>query len=74
LIGRRLNVPVVSLPPEESAAHFGWLAGFAGLDLSGSSELTQAKLGWRATGPGVIADLDAVQYFEPGTNRVVAAR
>jgi len=73
-IGRRSNVPLVSLPPEESATHFGWLARFAGWDLSGSSELTQARLGWRPAGPGLIADLDAVQYFEPGTNQAVAAR
>jgi nucleoside-diphosphate-sugar epimerase len=74
VIGRGLKAPVVSLPPDEAAAHFGWLAGFAGWDLSGSSELTQARLGWRPTGPGLIADLDAAQYFEPGTGRVVAAR
>ena len=74
VIGRGLKAPVVCLPPDEAAAHFGWLAGFAGWDLSGSSELTQARLGWRPTGPGLIADLDAAQYFEPRTDRVVAAR
>ena len=74
VIGRGLKAPAVSLPLDDAAAHFGWLAGFAGLDLSGSSELTQARLGWRPTGPGLIADLDAAQYFEPGTDRAIAAR
>jgi nucleoside-diphosphate-sugar epimerase len=63
-IGRGLNVPVVSKSGEEIAAHFGWLAGFAGLDLTGSSAQTQEQLGWRPTGPGLISDLGQMEYFE----------
>jgi nucleoside-diphosphate-sugar epimerase len=73
-VGRRVRVPVVSKSPEEAAGHFGWLAPFVEIDLAGSSAKTQAQLGWQPTGPGLIADLDAVQYFEPGTDRVLAAR
>ncbi|HTZ74469.1 MAG TPA: SDR family oxidoreductase [Candidatus Aquilonibacter sp.] len=62
-IGRGLRVPVVSISPEEAAGHFGWLAMFAGRDLTGSSVLTQQRLGWRPTRPGLIADLDGMQYF-----------
>jgi nucleoside-diphosphate-sugar epimerase len=62
VIGRGLRVPAVSLTPEQAAAHFGWLAGFAGWDLAGSSELTQKKLGWQPTGPGLIADLENMRY------------
>src|SRR3984957_5424639 len=40
LIGRRLNIPVVSKSPEEAAAHFGWFARFAGFDVPTSSERT----------------------------------
>ncbi len=46
-IGRGLKVPVVSLSPEKAAAHFGWLAMFAGLDLPASSAQTQQRLGWQ---------------------------
>jgi nucleoside-diphosphate-sugar epimerase len=64
VIGRGLKVPVVSLSPEEAPAHFGWLAAFAGLDLSASSALTQERLGWRPTGPGLSTDLEQMRYFE----------
>ena len=57
-IGRRLGLPVASITPEEAPAHFGWLALFATHDLPASSALTQARLGWRPTGPGLLADLE----------------
>jgi nucleoside-diphosphate-sugar epimerase len=62
-IGRGLKVPVVSLTPEESAKHFGWLAAFVGRDLPASSAHTREKLGWNPTGPGLISDLDNMRYF-----------
>jgi nucleoside-diphosphate-sugar epimerase len=73
-IGRRVNVPVVSKSPEEAAEHFGWLAHFATMDSPASSERTRKLLGWQPTRTGLIADLDAAQYFEPKTNRAVGAR
>ena len=62
VIGRGLKVPVVSLSPEESAAHFGWLAMFAGRDMPASSALTRQWLGWQPTGPGLIEDLERMNY------------
>jgi nucleoside-diphosphate-sugar epimerase len=64
VIGHGLEVPVVSKSPEEAGEHFGWLAHFAGADLPASSALTQQRLGWRPKGPGLIADLKAMKYFE----------
>jgi nucleoside-diphosphate-sugar epimerase len=64
VIGRGLRVPVVALSPEEAAGHFGWLAAFAGLDLPASSAQTRARLGWRPTGPGLIADLQQMRYLD----------
>ncbi len=61
---RGLKVPVVSIKPEETEAHFGWLARFALLDMPSSSRLTQRKLNWKPTGPGLIADLDGMDYTQ----------
>jgi hypothetical protein len=52
-IGRGLKRPVVSISPEEAGEQFGWLAAFVGLDIPASSALTQERLGWRPTGPGI---------------------
>jgi nucleoside-diphosphate-sugar epimerase len=62
VIGQGLKVPVVSLSPEEASAHFGWLAQFVGYDMPASSVLTQERLGWKPTGPGLIADLKQMRY------------
>jgi nucleoside-diphosphate-sugar epimerase len=63
VIGRRLGVPVVSKTSEEAATHFAWFAHFAAMGVLASSKLTQEKLGWRPTHPGLIADIDRPAYF-----------
>ena len=63
-IGRGLQIPVVSMSPEEAADHFGWLGMFAGLDMPASSALTQARLGWHPTQEaGMIDDLDHMDWL-----------
>ena len=64
VIGRGLKVPVVSLSQEEAQAHFGWLAMFAGFDMPASSAITQQRLDWHPTGPGLIADLEQMRWLE----------
>jgi hypothetical protein len=59
---RGLKVPAVSIKPEEAEGHFGWLARFAGHDMPASSAITQQMLNWKPTGPGLIADLDGMDY------------
>ena len=73
-IGRGLKVPVVSLSPEKAVEHFGWLARFAGLDIPASGAKTQQRLGWRPTGPGLIADLEQMNYFADDKATASAAR
>ncbi len=63
-IGRGLKVPVISMPPEKAAEHFGWLGFFTAHDIPASSALTQQRLGWRTIGPSLIADLNAMNYLE----------
>jgi len=73
VVGRGLKVPVVSKSAEEAGEHFGWLAHFVVADIPASSALTQKWLGWRPTGPGLIADLKAMKYFEHVTDTADAA-
>jgi nucleoside-diphosphate-sugar epimerase len=63
VIGRHLSVPVVAISPEDAGAHFGFLAGFLGLDSPASSALTRELLAWQPTHPGLIDDLDQGHYF-----------
>jgi nucleoside-diphosphate-sugar epimerase len=73
VIGHGLKVPVVSLPAEQAQDHFGWLAMFAGLDMPASGAQTQQRLGWRPTGPALIADLERMRYPERPIDKVSAA-
>jgi nucleoside-diphosphate-sugar epimerase len=63
-IGRGLKMPVVSLSPEQAPEHYGWLAEFVRRDLAASSAQTRAKLGWNPTGPGLITDLNNMDYSQ----------
>jgi nucleoside-diphosphate-sugar epimerase len=64
VIGRALNVPVVSIKKEQAGDYYGPLAMFAGLDMPASSALTQQRLGWTPTGIGLIADIGQPGYFK----------
>lgn len=63
VIGRHLELPVVSIAPEDAAEHFGWMGMFFGIDAPASSALTQERLGWRPVCTGLIEDLEQGHYF-----------
>ena len=63
VIGRRLNIPVVSKSPEEATEYFGWFAHFAAIDNPTSSQQTRELLGWQPKQPELISDLDRPSYF-----------
>ncbi|MGO9760412.1 MAG: SDR family oxidoreductase [Solirubrobacteraceae bacterium] len=64
VIARHLNLPLVSVAPEDAGEHFTWLGGFLGLDAPASSAWTREQMGWQPTHPGLIDDLDQGHYFE----------
>lgn len=57
VIGRRLGVPVQSVPAES----FGPLGAIFAADQPASSAYTQETLGWRPTHPSLLADLENIQ-------------
>lgn len=63
-IGRRLELPVTSVPREETAAHFGWLGPFLVVNAPASSALTRKLLGWQPGRQGLVADLEEGHYFD----------
>jgi nucleoside-diphosphate-sugar epimerase len=63
VIGRHLDLPVVSVSPEDAGEHFTWMGGFLGLDAPASSALTRELLGWQPAQPGLIEDLEEGHYF-----------
>jgi nucleoside-diphosphate-sugar epimerase len=63
-IGAKLQIPTSSCPTPKSANHLGFLSSFVGLDNPSSSEWTQQTLGWKPTGPGLLADIDQPDYFK----------
>ncbi|ACG72800.1 NAD-dependent epimerase/dehydratase [Anaeromyxobacter sp. K] len=61
-IAMKLKLPLRSVAPEAASDHFGWLGGFLSFDQPASSALTQQRMGWRPTHPGLIQDIEAGRY------------
>ena len=62
VIGKHLNIPVVSKTQSEAGEHFGFLGLVLGIDNPVSSKLTQEELGWKPTQPVLLLDV-AENYF-----------
>jgi nucleoside-diphosphate-sugar epimerase len=63
-IGHSLNIPVVSLPGEKAAEHFGWFARFASIDCPSSSPRSRSLLGWKPEQLTLLEDMANPAYFE----------
>jgi nucleoside-diphosphate-sugar epimerase len=57
VIGRRLGLPVESVPQE----HFGALGPIFAMDQPSSSEHTRRTLGWRPSHPSLLRDLESLR-------------
>jgi len=62
VVARGLRMPVRSMTPEDAPAYFGWMARLAAADVRSSSGQTRAALGWTPTGPGLIEDLEKLEW------------
>jgi hypothetical protein len=63
-VGRGLKVPVVSNKPKKAEGHLGWLGRSAGHDMPAAGALTHQQLNWKPMGPGLVADLDGMDYTQ----------
>jgi nucleoside-diphosphate-sugar epimerase len=64
VIGRRLNLPVKSVDPQDAGEHFGFLGNFVGLDNWTSSTSTRQLLAWEPAHEGLLDDLTHGHYFD----------
>lgn len=64
-IGRRLDLPTVSIPLDELMipGYFGFLTNLVTQSYPASNLITRQTLGWEPTHPGLLADLDNGHYF-----------
>lgn len=64
VIGTHLQLPVISIAPDDAGAHFGFLGALAALDIpSVLPAETRKLLGWEPVQPGLLADLEQGHYF-----------
>ncbi len=63
VIGRHLDLPVVSIARDKVAEHFGWLARFLAADVPASKRADPTDAGVAADPPGLIDDLEQGHYF-----------
>ncbi|MER6078204.1 SDR family oxidoreductase [Streptomyces sp. NPDC001833] len=64
VIGRRLGVPVQSVPEDRRDEHFGFFGAFVSRDMLVRSGRTRELLGWQPEEAGLLADLEQGHYFD----------
>lgn len=63
-IGRKLDLPTISVSTEDAPDHFGFLAFAVATDNPTSNKITRELLGWDPTHPKVIEDIEEGHYFK----------
>ncbi|CNH46829.1 Putative NAD-dependent epimerase/dehydratase [Mycobacterium tuberculosis] len=64
MIGRHLGLPVNSIPAQTAFDRFGFIGAIFAMDTGASSALTQSRMDWHPSRPGLIADLEEGHYFK----------
>ena len=64
VIGRHLDIPVVSVDPDQAVEHFGWMGLFFAHNAAASAATTMELLDWHPAHLGLIEDLEKGHYFE----------
>ncbi|VCV78651.1 hypothetical protein BANRA_03629 [Klebsiella pneumoniae] len=64
VIAHGLNLPLTHLDESQVDAWFGWFAPFTALDLRASSAWTRERLQWQPVGPGLLEDLQNMDYHK----------
>ncbi len=62
-IAEHLDLPAVSVTPEQVGDYLGFLGGFWGFDGPASAQVTRELVGWYPTHAGLLDDLDRGRYF-----------
>ncbi|RHZ50506.1 SDR family oxidoreductase [Aspergillus thermomutatus] len=63
VVGEQLDIPAVSIPPEQVEDHFGWFRFGVVADNVASSAKTMERLGWTPAGVTLIEDVPAIIDF-----------
>lgn len=63
IFAAHLDIPAVSVTPEQAGEYVGFLGGSWGFDGPASAQITRDLLGWEPTHPGLTADLREGHYF-----------
>ncbi|CAN5649471.1 SDR family oxidoreductase [soil metagenome] len=61
-LGEVFDLPVRSVAPADAAAHFGFVARFFAMTMTGTNDVTRAALGWAPAGPTLVEDILAGAY------------
>lgn len=62
VIGKGIGLPVRSVEADDVEHYFGWMAPFAGLDMTASNAWTRARLEWEPAGSDLLTDLAMMNY------------
>jgi hypothetical protein len=63
VFAKHLDVPAVSVTPEQAGENLGFLGRFWAVDGPASAQITRDLLGWEPARQGLMADLEEGHYF-----------